>query len=77
MDPLDLRADMPALDGVTYLNTGAASPAPRRVVEATCACIERQQYVAPTEEGMYPALFEAFEDARASIAGFLGADPDE
>ncbi len=77
MDPLDLRADIPALESITYLNTGAASPAPRRVVEATTECIERQQYVAPTEEGMYPALFAALDDARETIADFLGADTDE
>jgi cysteine desulfurase/selenocysteine lyase len=77
MDPLDLRADIPALDDVTYLNTGAASPAPRTVVETVTDEIKRQQYVAPAEEGMYPALFEAFDDARETIADFLGAGPDE
>jgi cysteine desulfurase/selenocysteine lyase len=77
MDPLDLRADMSALDDVTYLNTGAASPAPRTVVEAATDEIERQQYVAPAEEGMYPALFGALDDARETIADFLGAAPDE
>lgn len=77
MDPLELRADMPALDDVTYLNTGAASPAPQRVVETMSDCIERHQYAAPTDEGMYPALFDAFEDTRETIAAFLGAEADE
>lgn len=77
MDPLDLRSDIPALDDVTYLNTGAASPAPRHVVETVNDCIEHHQYAAPTEEGMYPALFGALDNARATIATFLGAEPDE
>ena len=77
MDPLDLRRDIPALDEMTYLNTGAASPASRTVVEAATDEIERQQYVAPTEEGMYPALFASLDDSRARIADFLGAEPDE
>ena len=77
MDPLDLRADIPALDDVTYLNTGAASPAPRCVVAAMTAEIERQQYDAPAEEGMYPALFDSLDESRERIAAFLGAAPDE
>jgi cysteine desulfurase/selenocysteine lyase len=77
MDPLDLREDIPALDDVTYLNTGAASPAPRSVVDAATDEIERQQYVAPGGEGAYPALFETFEDTRERVADFLGADTDE
>jgi cysteine desulfurase/selenocysteine lyase len=77
MDPLDLREEIPVLDEVTYLNTGAASPAPRSVVDAATDEIERQQYVAPGGEGAYPALFEAFEDTRERVAEFLGADMDE
>lgn len=77
MEPLDLRETIPALDEITYLNTGAASPAPRPVVEAVTDCVERQQYVAPAAEGMYPALFATLDDARETVADFLGADPDE
>ena len=77
MDPLDLREAIPALDGITYLNTGAASPAPRPVVEAVTDRVEHHQYVAPAAEGMYPALFAAFDDARESVADVLGAAPDE
>jgi cysteine desulfurase/selenocysteine lyase len=77
MDPLDLREDIPALDDATYLNTGAASPAPTSVVDAATDEIERQQYVAPAGEGAYPALFETFADTRERVAEFLGADTDE
>ncbi len=77
MDPLALREEIPVLDEVTYLNTGAASPAPRSVVEAAIEEIERQQYVAPGGEGAYPALFECFEDTRERVADFLGAGTDE
>jgi cysteine desulfurase/selenocysteine lyase len=77
MDPLDLREDIPALDSVTYLNTGAASPAPTSVVDAATDEIERQQYVAPGGEGAYPALFGTFADTRERVAEFLGADTAE
>lgn len=77
MDPLDLRAEMPALDDVVYLNTGAASPSPRRVVKAMTECIERQQYAAPAAEGMYPALFSSLDDSRARLADFFGVAPEE
>lgn len=77
MDLLDLRADIPALSDVVYLNTGAASPSPRSVVDATIECIERQQYAAPVEGGMYQALYATLDEARATIADFLGATADE
>ncbi|EMA45584.1 cysteine desulfurase [Halococcus morrhuae DSM 1307] len=77
MDPLDLREEIPVLDEVTYLNTGAASPAPTSVVDAATDEIERQQHVAPAAEGSYPALFETFAETRERVAEFLGADTDE
>jgi selenocysteine lyase/cysteine desulfurase len=77
VSPEDLRADIPAVEDAVYLNTGASGPAPRRVVEATTAAVEHHEYVAPVEEGAYPYAFDAFEEARAAFAAFLGADTDE
>jgi selenocysteine lyase/cysteine desulfurase len=77
MTPEDLRADIPACERGVYLNTGASGPAPRRVVEATTRFVERHEYEAPVGEGAYPVAFEAFEEARAAVAAFLGADTDE
>ncbi|MFB6108905.1 MAG: aminotransferase class V-fold PLP-dependent enzyme [Haloplanus sp.] len=77
MRPEDLRADIPALDRGVYFNTGASGPAPRRVVEAASDFLEHHEYVAPVEEGAYPAAFDAFEETRSAVADFLGADADE
>jgi selenocysteine lyase/cysteine desulfurase len=77
MRPEDLRAEIPALDGAVYLNTGASGPAPRRVVSATTDFLEHHEYAAPVEEGAYPAAFETFEATREAVADFLGADPTE
>ncbi|EJN58007.1 aminotransferase class V-fold PLP-dependent enzyme [Halogranum rubrum] len=77
MTPTELRADMPALEAVTYLNTGASGPSPRRVVDAAEEFLEYHEYQSPATEGMYPAAFDTYEDVRATVADFLGADTDE
>ncbi len=68
---------MPALEDVTYLNFGAAGPSPRRVVEAAESFLEHHEYVAPGREGPYTAAFDAYDDARATVADFLGASEGE
>ena len=75
--PEDLRADVPALSDVTYMNYGASGPSPRRVVEAAEAFVEHHEYDSPGAEGMYPAAFEAYEEVRETVAGFVGAAPEE
>ncbi|USZ69070.1 aminotransferase class V-fold PLP-dependent enzyme [Halorussus salilacus] len=77
MNPEDLRADIPVLDRTAYMNTGAAGPSPTRVVEAGEDCLERHEYDAPVEEGMYPAAFETFDRTREAVADHLGATPEE
>ena len=77
MTPEDLRADMPALDGCTYLNTGASGPSPRRVDDAACEFTAFFEYGAPRGEGMYPAAFDAIEETREAVADYLGADGSE
>ena len=75
--PQELRADVPALDDVTYMNYGASGPSPRRVVEAAEGFIEHHEYDSPGAEGMYPAAFDAYEDVRDTVAEFVGAAPEE
>jgi selenocysteine lyase/cysteine desulfurase len=77
MTPEDLRADVPVCDRAVYLNTGATGPAPRRVVDATTGFVEYHEHEAPAGEGGYRAAYEAFDEARAAVAAFLGADPGE
>ncbi|MEF8802305.1 MAG: aminotransferase class V-fold PLP-dependent enzyme [Halolamina sp.] len=77
MDPEQLRADIPALEEAIYLNTGASSPSPRRVVEAMTDFTEYFEYEVPVGEGVYPVGWETYGAARETIAEFLGAKPGE
>jgi selenocysteine lyase/cysteine desulfurase len=77
MTPEELRADIPVCERGVYMNTGASGPAPRRVVEATTDFIEHHEYVAPVEEGAYPAAFDTFDRTRSVVAEFLGGDTEE
>lgn len=73
MEPRALRADMPALERTTYMNTGASGPSPARVVEAVETCLERHEYEAPAEEGSYPFAFDVLDRTRETVADHLGA----
>ncbi len=77
MDAESLRADIPALDECTYLNTGASGPSPRRVVDAVTRFHERQKHEAPCGDGVYTVGEETRERVRRQVAGFVGATPDE
>ncbi|MFB6296071.1 MAG: aminotransferase class V-fold PLP-dependent enzyme [Halobacteriales archaeon] len=73
----DLRADIPALDGTSYLNYGAHGPSPRHVVEAAASFLQSHEFEAPATSDPYEHAFEAYERARERIASLLGARPGE
>jgi selenocysteine lyase/cysteine desulfurase len=75
--PAELRASIPALDGVTYLNTGAHGPSPKTVVERVERSLEYHEYESPADEGPYSTAFATYEDVRTDVADFLGADASE
>lgn len=77
MTPEELRADIPALDDGVYLNTGASGPAPQRVIDAANEFTLHHEARAPVGEGAYPTAFDAFDETREVVAGFVGADPSE
>jgi len=79
-----LRADFPMLSRtvnghpLVYLDSGATSQKPTRVLDAERAFVER--YTAAVNRGAHTLAGEAtelFEGARATIAAFVGADADE
>lgn len=74
--PLELRSDIPGLDETAYLNFGAHGPSPRYVVDAATAFLEHHEYGVGTTDP-YERAFETYEEVRARIAQFVGADPDE
>ncbi|WP_435097987.1 aminotransferase class V-fold PLP-dependent enzyme [Halarchaeum sp. P4] len=74
MDPETLRADIPALDDVTYLNTGASGPSPRRVVEAAESALEHHEFDAHATDDPYASAHALYDDVRERLGEFLGTD---
>ena len=84
LDTTALRADFPILarevngHPFVYLDSGATSQKPRQVLDAERAFVER--YTSAVHRGAHTVAGEAtelFEDARARVAGFVGAQPEE
>ena len=76
MIPSLVRADLAALDRLTYLNTGTAGILPRAAVDAMRASIEEDF----TFGRLSPRRYRKMEDERVLLRGLLarvaGADPD-
>jgi cysteine desulfurase/selenocysteine lyase len=79
-----IRRDFPGLDAVVngeplaYLDSGATAQRPRSVLDAERDFLENSN--AAVHRGAHTLAglaTEAFEDARATVAAFVGADPDE
>ncbi len=83
-DVARIREDFPGLAGLvngeplSYLDSGATTQRPRRVLDAERAFLEHSN--AAVHRGAHTLAglaTEAFEDARATVAGFVGVDEDE
>ncbi|TYT61267.1 aminotransferase class V-fold PLP-dependent enzyme [Natrialba swarupiae] len=77
MTPLELRADIPALQDDVYLNFGAHGPSPKYVVDAADEFVRTHEYDSPVTDDPYETAFRAFDRTRETVASFVGADPDE
>ncbi|HYI51521.1 MAG TPA: SufS family cysteine desulfurase [Microbacterium sp.] len=84
LDPGALRGDFPILersvDGhpLVYLDSAATSQKPRAVIDAEVAFLTNEN--AAVHRGAHTLAAEAtelFEDARATVAGFVGAAPEQ
>ena len=85
LDTAAIRADFPILartvrDGrpLVYLDSGATAQRPRQVLDAERAFLE--QHNAAVHRGAHQLAEEAtdaFESARATVAGFIGAHANE
>lgn len=77
---LAIRADFPILadESLVYLDSGATSQKPRAVLDAERTYLEQGN--AAVHRGAHRLAAEAtelFEDARSTVAAFVGADEDE
>jgi cysteine desulfurase/selenocysteine lyase len=77
LTPLELRADVPALQEGAYFNFGAHGPSPRFVVEAADSFLERHEYESPIADDPYTTAFDEYEAVRERVAEFVGAEPAE
>ncbi|MFW6436024.1 MAG: aminotransferase class V-fold PLP-dependent enzyme [Halococcoides sp.] len=75
MDPLDLRASVPALADTTYLNFGASGPPSEPVLTAARDALTEHS-AAHAGDGPYDYAFDTFDRAREAAADLLGTDPD-
>jgi cysteine desulfurase/selenocysteine lyase len=76
---LDLRGEFPAVGpDWAYLDGAATAQKPRAVIEAITAAYARDY--ATVHRGVYQRssrMTEAYEEARAAVAGFIGGRPEE
>ncbi|MHC2998287.1 SufS family cysteine desulfurase [Microbacterium sp. HJ5] len=84
LDLTAIRADFPLLGErvgdapLVYLDSGATSQKPQAVIDAEVAFVTRSN--AAVHRGAHTLAAEAtelFEDARAAVAGFVGARPEQ
>lgn len=84
LDAAALRGDFPLLgervngQPLVYLDSGATSQKPRAVIDAEVAFLTRAN--SAVHRGAHTLAAEAtelFEDARAAVAGFVGASPEQ
>lgn len=77
MTPLELRADIPALESTVYFNTGASGPSPRYVVEAAQSTLATHEYESHAVGDPYSMAFDTYEDVRRTVGDFIGANDNE
>ncbi|MEV6981722.1 aminotransferase class V-fold PLP-dependent enzyme [Sphaerisporangium sp. NPDC051017] len=78
--PLDvtaLRAGIPALARLVYLNTGTAGPLPRAVRDAMLDALDADLDRGRASARRFARIAEGFEEARALLAGLVRADAGE
>ena len=76
MDLDAVRAGLPVLDRVAYLNAGTNGPLPRRTVEAMQATLARDLEQGRSSQDYFEAMLARRDDVRAALASFLGAPPE-
>jgi selenocysteine lyase/cysteine desulfurase len=77
MDLDAVRAELPVLDRLAYLNAGTNGPVPRRTVEAMKASLSRDLAEGRSSAGYFEEMLAGRHALRASLARVLRASEDE
>ncbi len=72
-----LRAQIPALSKLVYLNTGWSGPSPQPVVDAIKAQLDFENQGGPTAPPVLEVRRRLSQEARQAAATVLGASPEE
>ncbi|HAA58610.1 MAG TPA: hypothetical protein DCE42_27860 [Myxococcales bacterium] len=72
-----IRAEFPAVQSMSYLNTGTCGPLPVRTVEAMQQALQKELHGGRASIPGYISFFDRMEDFRAQLASWVGATPDE
>jgi L-cysteine/cystine lyase len=76
MDLDAVRAGLPVLDRLAYLNAGTNGPLPRRTVEAMQATLARDLEQGRSSQEYFEGMLARRDDVRAALARFLQAPPE-
>lgn len=74
MNPEELRAEIPLLDELAYLNTGASGPSPMRVRAAMEET--RETHAEAHGDDAYAHESDVADEARATVASLLNTSPE-
>jgi L-cysteine/cystine lyase len=77
MDLDAIRAGLPVLDRLAYLNAGTNGPLPRRTMEAMTASLARDLEEGRSSGPYFEAMLARRDALRAALARFLHAEPGE
>ena len=77
MDVMQLRAEIPVLSRMTYMNTGWSGPPPRSVAEALKTRVDLEMEEGAASPAVQETGREIRSNARLAAAGLLNASIDE
>ena len=77
MNVADVRAQIPALERCTYLNTAGIGPSPRAVTETITRLYRQVEAESPDLMARHLEEFTGMEATRHAVAAHWSADPDE
>jgi L-cysteine/cystine lyase len=72
-----IRAGLPVLDRLAYLNAGTNGPLPRRTVEAMTAILARDLEEGRSSRSYFETMLARRDELRAALARVLHAEPGE
>jgi selenocysteine lyase/cysteine desulfurase len=75
--PVDLRAEFPVLETLSYLNAGTNGPVPRRALEAAEQALRREAREGRGDGPFFEALVGRLDTLRARVARLMRCDADE